>query len=47
MKLLIPTLFFYILVNQWVSGGHRFCEYSNGEVLRVGAANLCPMRIDR
>ena len=38
------TLNTYQLQSQWLSGGHRFCRYANGNVLNVQYA-ICPMDI--
>lgn len=34
----------YFLVDQWIEKGNRFCRYSDGTVLRVGAST-CPLSI--
>lgn len=40
-------LIVYMLVNQWVVGDLRYCEYFNGEVHIVKVYSNCPFRIYR
>lgn len=35
----------YFLSSQWIDRGQRFCRYTNGTVLNVGAS-LCPLSIE-
>lgn len=44
---LMASAIIYMLVNQWVVGDLRYCEYFNGEVIIVKSYTLCPMRITR
>ncbi len=31
-----------VLMKQWTDATHRYCEYSNGEVDKVGFGTVCP-----
>lgn len=35
----------YLLTDQWIKNGQRFCKYGNGTVLNVGI-NLCALSIE-
>lgn len=32
-----------ILMTQWTEGMNRYCRYSDGTIITVSAASLCPL----
>lgn len=45
--MIYAALILYTLTASWVNGTYRYCQYSNGEVHAIHAANPCPHVISR
>ena len=32
--------------DEWVSGQHKYCEYTNGVIITIKSYKLCPLSVD-